>query len=798
MAGDTNLAVSVLLRARDQLTGSVGKARQVTGRLNDTVRRVGRNPGFAKMRDKIGRTTDAAKRLTRRVAKIGAGVGGAVAAATGALTALTSSFAANATEVQRWADRLGISVEKLSRLQYVGKQFGVQQDALTDGLKELSLRTDEFLNTKSGGPANQAFKRLGLTMDELKAKSDDAGALFKLVASRLHNIDNAAKRQRIADEIFGGQGGEQLVKMASASADELARMGDEADRVGATISGDAAGSARQFTRAWSRVKGVLSGIRNTIAAPLMPVLTNQLGKLSDWLVKSQPQIKAWVKAFADKLPERIKAVREGLHSFIQAAGDLIDKAQPLIGLGERLADRFGGMHVAVAGLAAVLGASILGPVVSLTASIASLGGTLAGLATKALPLVIAGVRTLTAVMIANPIIAIIAAIAGAAFLIYKYWGPISDFFTGLWNDVTGIVSGAYDKIKSWLGFDPLAPIKLVWEGLTRYFANIWADIKAIFSGDIGAIGDLLLDLSPVNILKPAFKAAWNWLSSIDWSAVGTKILKTLVGGITGAASWVGGAVKSAVSAAWQWLANVDWAAVGKKVLMTLAKSLKNTGQYVVDAVKSAVAAAWHWLSNIDWSEVGKKLLGTLVSGLKDAAGAVKDAVARALAKARSYLPFSDAKQGPLSDLTKSGRAVPGTLARGIGQGQPALVGAMRRSLAAANDEISRARPGSPSMPGSRAAKDEITRSGAAPAPRAPSSSTRGASATAALSAPGSRPASAGRGGVHVQRVEFAPQVTIQVGDDAGARDVGDELDRRMAAWKNVDLWSGIQSVAVDN
>jgi len=49
-------------------------------------------------------------------------------------------------------------------------------------------------------------------------------------------------------------------------------------------------------------------------------------------------------------------------------------------------------------------------------------------------------------MIANPIGAIIAAIAIAAFLIYTYWEPISAFFIGLWNDV----KTAFDGFWIWI------------------------------------------------------------------------------------------------------------------------------------------------------------------------------------------------------------------------------------------------------------------------------------------------------------------------------------------------------------
>ncbi|MCB5411026.1 hypothetical protein H0485_13585 [Pseudogemmobacter sp. CC-YST710] len=45
-------------------------------------------------------------------------------------------------------------------------------DALTDGLKELNLRADEFVVT-GGGSAAEAFERLGYSASELKQKLTD-------------------------------------------------------------------------------------------------------------------------------------------------------------------------------------------------------------------------------------------------------------------------------------------------------------------------------------------------------------------------------------------------------------------------------------------------------------------------------------------------------------------------------------------------------------------------------------------------------------------------------------------------
>jgi hypothetical protein len=73
-------------------------------------------------------------------------------------------------------------------------------------------------------------------------------------------------------------------------------------------------------------------------------------------------------------------------------------------------------------------------------------------------------------------------------------------------------------------------------------------------------------------------------------------------------------------------------------------------------------------------ESGRAFLDSFVEGVKSKAGDLYDAVKETLAKARDLLPFSDAKEGPLSDLTLSGRRLVETLATGIGSAGPNALG----------------------------------------------------------------------------------------------------------------------------
>jgi TP901 family phage tail tape measure protein len=73
-----------------------------------------------------------------------------------------------------------------------------------------------------------------------------------------------------------------------------------------------------------------------------------------------------------------------------------------------------------------------------------------------------------------------------------------------------------------------------------------------------------------------------------------------------------------------------------------------------------------------FKDSGKKIMETLGAGIKSAVMAPVNAVKNGLAKVRNLLPFSDAKEGPLSQLTLSGKKVFQTLAHGMNIEAPIL------------------------------------------------------------------------------------------------------------------------------
>lgn len=104
--------------------------------------------------------------------------------------------------------------------------------------------------------------------------------------------------------------------------------------------------------------------------------------------------------------------------------------------------------------------------------------------------------------------------------------------------------------------------------------------------------------------------------------------------------------------------------------LTLAFApLRLAGAWVSDllTVFSGVATAIRGLltGELNLFEAGKAIIGTLIDGIKNMAKSLVNTVKDVFLDVREYLPFSDAHEGPFSQLTASGAAIMQTLGKGM-------------------------------------------------------------------------------------------------------------------------------------
>lgn len=115
---------------------------------------------------------------------------------------------------------------------------------------------------------------------------------------------------------------------------------------------------------------------------------------------------------------------------------------------------------------------------------------------------------------------------------------------------------------------------------------------------------------------------------------------------------------------------------------------------IEDMASDVVEAVQDMASNImdaipdagDLRSAGRSMIGGLVSGIRSKISAIRNAAGDVASAARNALPGSDAKEGPLSDLSKTGPALTETFAAGIDSSIGNVEGAASRMAGAAATE----------------------------------------------------------------------------------------------------------------
>lgn len=108
---------------------------------------------------------------------------------------------------------------------------------------------------------------------------------------------------------------------------------------------------------------------------------------------------------------------------------------------------------------------------------------------------------------------------------------------------------------------------------------------------------------------------------------------------------------------------------------------------LVDGIRMAWDAVVQFFASLNLFESGVKLIQTLKDGILSMAGSLIESVTGVFSKIRNLLPFSDAKEGPLSELTLSGSRIMTTLGEGVIQGKDALKESVQGALGEVNGEL---------------------------------------------------------------------------------------------------------------
>jgi TP901 family phage tail tape measure protein len=436
-----------------------------------------------------------------------------------------------------------------------GFYSGVDSTNMLQGFSKIAPVMDTI--KKSGIDAANELAPLLIMMDQAGMEGGSAGNAFRKIFQAGLDKDNVGKANNIAKatgkdvsfKFTDDKGNFAGLENLYAQVEKLKAFNDE-DR-GAIIKKLFGDDAETLTTLNTMMNKGLAGYREVqqklqSQADLRTRVNEQLGTLTNVMEAAEG-------SFTNAMAEFGAAVAPELKELINTLGEVANKVGAWARENPKLAGGLVKVVALVAGLSIVFGglaigmASLLGPFAVIRYGMAMFGmqgggtlrimqklmPTITGLARNALPMLGQGVRLLASIfsgalvtalrtvsialwgLAANPVVlaiaAIVAVLAGAAYLIYTNW----------------------DAVK-------------------LYFANAWTEIKAGFSGGIGGIITTLANFSPIGLIYQAFAGVLSYLG-VDlpsrFTEFGNMIVNGLVNGLLAGLGQIKNAVSSVADSA---------------------------------------------------------------------------------------------------------------------------------------------------------------------------------------------------------------------------------------------------------
>lgn len=193
---------------------------------------------------------------------------GAIAGASAALTALTVAQMRVIDQTAKVASKLGIMVSELQALRLVANESGVATNTLDMALQRMTRRVSEA--AQGTGEAKAALKELGLDAKTLASLAPEKQ--FEMIAKRLETVGTQGDRVRLAFKLFDSEG-VGLVNMLGDISGSLQSARDFNDKFNISLSRTDASKVEEANDAFGRVKLAATGLGNTIAVQVAPLIT---------------------------------------------------------------------------------------------------------------------------------------------------------------------------------------------------------------------------------------------------------------------------------------------------------------------------------------------------------------------------------------------------------------------------------------------------------------------------------------------------------------------------------------------
>ena len=357
---------------------------------------------------------------------------------------------------------------------------------------------------------------------------------------------------------------------------------------------------------------------------------------------SLEKLKSSIDVLVTSIGEALAPTIQKVATFIQG---LVDKFNSLTPAQQETIVKIGMVVAAIGPLLVIVGKLLtsIGTIMTWVPKIQSGITSIMGIGSK----LMGGLQALWGVILANPIVLIVAAIAAAVAAFIYFWNTSEEFrqfWINLWEAIKTAVSTVVQAIATFFtqtipeAFNAFVEFfKGLWEGIKEFFSGIWEGMKEIVSTAwetiknvvqvaIMAIGEFFS--TALTIITLPFQFIWENCKEIILTA-----WEAIKGIVTGALD----AIKTGISTAWEAVKTTTstvFEAV-KTVVTTVWTAIKSALDPIINGIKTAVSTAWEAIKTATSTVFNavKTTVTTIWNGIKTAVTTVVNGVKTAVSTA---------------------------------------------------------------------------------------------------------------------------------------------------------------------
>lgn len=458
------------------------------------------------------------------------------------------------------AEDLKLTMEQAAAMSGILGNIGIQGSQAGTTMRAMMNR---LTNPAAKGAA--AIENIGLQVADANGNMRAMPDILRDISQATADLGNV-ERKALMQDIFGVEAGSGMAELVDAMG------GGRLDEIINALGDNMGENARMAKTMADNIGGDLKGLRSAWEEVGISIADTNDGPLRD-------------------LIQNVTTITRGVGQWINAnprlAGTIAKVAAILAVL------------VTTGGALTLMLASILGPIAMVRYGMALIGPQIL-MAGKALLWLGSVFRAVSMFFLANPIGIAIAAIAAAAYVIYRYWEPIKAFFQGLWQQVKAAfndgISGVAQLLVNW------SPLGLLWAGIASALGRMGVELPAQLTGLGGAIVEGLLAgirnglASVQQVISELASSIANWFKGIlgihspsrVFQGFGVNIVEGIINGISNMlgtlrdhvtglagniAGWMGDAVGNAVN-------------VGRDIANGLGDGIRNGASSAWNAVRN--------------------------------------------------------------------------------------------------------------------------------------------------------------------------------------------------------------------